>query len=78
MSAEQVLKSANALSPVEPLDLAEAILDGLDQPDHGIDQSWAAEAKDRLAAFRRGEVSALALGDVLAMRRTRAGSLSWP
>jgi putative addiction module component (TIGR02574 family) len=71
MSAEQLLKSASALSPVERLDLAEAILDGLDQPDQGIDQSWAAEAKDRLAAFRRGEVSAVALGDVLAKYHAR-------
>ena len=37
----------------------------LDAPDTKIDALWAAEAENRLAAYRRGEVRAIALSEVL-------------
>lgn len=45
---------------------AKAELDSLDQPDASLDALWAKEADDRLAAYRRGEIKALALSDVIA------------
>jgi len=45
--------------------LVERILDSLDQPDGVLDTLRAKEAGDRLAAYRRGEVKAVALVDVI-------------
>ena len=42
------------------------ILDRLDEPDASLDPLWVKEADDRLAAFRRGEIGAVALSDVIA------------
>lgn len=39
---------------------------GLDEPDASVDALWAKEADDRLTAYRRGEVRAVALSDVIA------------
>ena len=38
----------------------------LDEPDVPVDALWAKEAEDRLTAYRRGEVGAVALSDVFA------------
>ena len=38
------------------LQLVETILATLDKPDPEISAAWAAEAEDRLAAYRRGEL----------------------
>jgi len=61
-----VLSAARRLAPSEQLDLVERLLDNLDQPDAAIDSLWAREAQDRLEAYRRGEISAVPLSDVLA------------
>ena len=44
----------------------EHILESLDASDATVDKAWAKEAEDRLAAYRRGELEALGLADVLA------------
>ncbi len=44
----------------------ERILDSLDEPDVSVDTLWVEEADDRLIAYRRGEVRAVALSDVIA------------
>ena len=54
------------LPPDERLALVEHILDSLDVPDPSLDALWAAEAGDRLAAYRRGEIRAITLTEVLA------------
>ena len=46
--------------------LVERILDSLDEPGASVDALWAKEADDRLTAYRRGEVSAVALSEVIA------------
>lgn len=58
----QVLK----LRPQERLQVVERILDSLDQSDASLLKLWTHEAQDRLAAYRRGEVKAVALSDVIA------------
>lgn len=54
------------LPPLEQIALVEEILHRLDAPDATMDVLWAAEAERRLAAYREGEVQAIALSDVLA------------
>ena len=65
-NAEALSAQAAQLPPVERLALVEHLLDSLDVPDPSLDAVWVAEADDRLAAYRRGEIRAVALSDVLA------------
>jgi putative addiction module component (TIGR02574 family) len=60
---------ARKLSPSERPELVDDILASLDEPDANIDKLWAREAEDRLAAYRRGEIKAIPLEQVLAKYR---------
>ena len=62
---------ARKLSPAERIDLVDDILASLDEPDPNIDRQWAKEADDRLAAYRRGEIQAVPLEQVLAKYRAQ-------
>jgi putative addiction module component (TIGR02574 family) len=62
---------ATSLPPSERLELVEHLLDSLDAPDPEIDRAWTAEVEERLAAFRRGEMSAIPLADALAKYRDK-------
>lgn len=67
-NAESLSQQAAQLPPAERMELVERILDTLDTldtPDPNLDALWAKEAEDRLAAYRRGEISALPLAEVL-------------
>ena len=65
-TAEALSAQALQLPPYERLALVEHLLDSLDVPDPSLDALWVAEADDRLAAYRRGEISAVPLSDVSA------------
>lgn len=54
------------LPPEERMEVVERILDSLDAPDATLEALWATEANDRLAAYRRGEIKAVPLSDVIA------------
>ena len=54
------------LSSSERIELVDSILASLDEPDPSIDQLWIREAEERLAAYRRGEIKAVSLQEVLA------------
>jgi putative addiction module component (TIGR02574 family) len=69
MSTDELLKQAKTLAPADKLALVEALMNELDRPDAGIDAAWAAEAEDRLAAYRNGQIRAIPLADVLAKYR---------
>lgn len=69
MSTEELLEQAKTLPPAQQVELVEALLNELDRPDEGIDAAWAAEAQDRLAAYRKGLIRAIPLEDVLAKYR---------
>ena len=71
MSTEELLEQAKTLPPAEQLELVEALLNELNRSDQDIDAAWAAEAQDRLAAYRKGQIRAIPLEDVLAKYRTR-------
>jgi putative addiction module component (TIGR02574 family) len=66
VSAKTLSAQAMQLPPEERLALVDELLDTLDVPDAALDSLWAQEAQSRLAAYRRGEVQALALSDVIA------------
>lgn len=65
-TAEALSAQAAKLPPQERMEVVERILDSLDQPDAALEALWAQEADDRLAAYRRGEIKAVALSDVIA------------
>lgn len=65
-TAETLSAQAVQLPPEDRLALVERILDSLKEPDASMDALWAKEADDRLAAYRRGEIRALTLSDVIA------------
>lgn len=69
MSTEELLKQAKALAPAQKLELIEALLNELDRTDDRVDAAWAVEAADRLAAYRKGEIQAIPLAQVLAKYR---------
>ena len=60
---------ARKLSPEDRIELVDDILTSLDEPDPNIDRLWAKEAEERLAAYRRGEIKAVPLQEVLAKYR---------
>jgi len=68
-AAEKLSAAAKDLSPAERLAVVDAILSSLDAPDPKIDALWAAEAEDRLAAYRRGEIRSVSLTEVLSKYR---------
>lgn len=63
---------AAQLPPAERMEVVERILDSLDQPDAALDTLWVQEANDRLTAYRRGEIKAMALSDVIAKYQVAA------
>lgn len=63
-AAEELASLAAKLPPSERLELVESILATLDKPDPEIATAWAAEADDRLAAFKRGEIAIVSEEDV--------------
>ena len=65
-TSETLSAQAAQLAPEERIQLVERILNSLDQPDAALDVLWANEANDRLAAYRRGEIKAVGLPDVIA------------
>ena len=70
-TAKALSDRARKLSPEDRIGLVDDILASLDEPDPGIDRLWAKEAEERLAAYRRGEIKAVPLQEVLAKYRAK-------
>ncbi len=64
--AKTLIERARALPPEERIALVEDVLDSLDRADPDIDKLGAREATDRMAAYRRGELAARDLSEVVA------------
>ena len=67
--AKALGEQARDLPPQDRIALVEDVLDSLDRADPDIDRMWAREAKDRLAAYRRGDLAAKDLGEIVAKYR---------
>ena len=63
--AKMLTEQVRALPPHDRIALVEDVLDSLDRADPDIDQLWAREATDRLAAYRRGDLAAKDLTDIV-------------
>ncbi len=69
MSSADILESARRLRADERLVLIEQLIDSLDEPDLALQAAWQAEAEDRLASLKRGELAALPMQELLAQVR---------
>lgn len=67
----ELTEQASLLPPIERAELVEGILQSLDATDPSLDRLWSEEAKDRLAAYRRGEVEALDFDEMVAKHASR-------
>jgi putative addiction module component (TIGR02574 family) len=54
-----VLQTVLALPAIDRVAIVESLLASLDQPDAAIDECWAVEAEQRLAAFDAGQMEAI-------------------
>jgi len=68
-NAKTLIEQARSLPPQDRIALVEDVFASLDGADPAIDQMWAREASDRLAAYRRGELAAKDLADIVAKFR---------
>jgi putative addiction module component (TIGR02574 family) len=67
--AKSLGDQARELSPQDRIALVEDVLDSLDRSDPNVDRLWAKEARERLAAYRRGEIAAKDLSGIIAKYR---------
>lgn len=58
-------EQARKLTPEERIELVEDLLGSLDPVDPEIDRLWAEEARDRLAAYLRGEMKASTFQEIV-------------
>jgi putative addiction module component (TIGR02574 family) len=65
-NTKQILEVALTLPAMERAALAGELLPSLDRPDPRINEQWAREAEDRLAAFGVGEMKAIPAEGVFA------------
>lgn len=62
---ERLKDEAGRLAPGERLELVEHLLGGLDDFSDHAAAEWRTEARDRLNAFRSGELDTVPLADVV-------------
>jgi putative addiction module component (TIGR02574 family) len=67
--AKALGERARELSAQDRIALVEDLLDSLDQVDPNIERQWSKEAGERLAAYRRGEIEARDLSDIITKYR---------
>ncbi|WP_428001917.1 addiction module protein [Acidovorax sp.] len=65
-NANAISAQALQLPPDERMALVERILDSLDVADPALSSLWTQESQNRLAAFRRSELQAVDMKDVIA------------
>jgi len=63
-AAKEVLATALSLPAIDRAAIVESLLASLDHPDAGMDESWAVEAEERLAAFDAGQMKGILADEV--------------
>ena len=71
---KKLTAEAAKLSPEERSELIEGILTTFNAANPEIDALWLVEAQDRLQAYKRGEMAAYDMDDVLAKHLRRLDS----
>ena len=61
---KEVLETALALPAIDRAAIVESLLASLDHPDADMDESWAVEAEERLAAFDTGRMKGIPADEV--------------
>jgi putative addiction module component (TIGR02574 family) len=69
MTTAEILESARHMRADEQLFLIDSLYAMLDVPDPAIEAAWAIEAKDRTAAYERGEIQAAPIEELFAKMR---------
>jgi putative addiction module component (TIGR02574 family) len=69
VSLEEIEQQARTLVAEDRAQLIEALLESLHFPISDVEEAWAQEIEDRVAAFDRGEMPAYAAEDVFAEAR---------
>lgn len=67
--SQALIEQARQLPVLERMEVVDALLATIDEPNPEIDRLWVAEVEDRLAAYRRGEIKTVEMEDVLAKYR---------
>ena len=62
---KDILEEAIALQPLEKAELVDSLISSLNKPDSKLDQLWADEAESRLTAYKKGELKAISINEVL-------------
>ena len=65
-SLKQIEEQALGLNPEERAKLAEAMLESLNAPIAEVEEAWAREIEQRVAAYDRGDIQSHAAEDVFA------------
>lgn len=68
MNAEKVLEEALKLNQASRFILIDGLLKSLDAPDPAIEAIWAAEAEQRLKAYREGRLEGVPMEEVFASK----------
>lgn len=74
---EEILRAALSLREEVRAEIADQLLRSLEpEPDEvdEVEERWAREAEDRIAAFERGELSAIPGDEVFASLKLRRGA----
>lgn len=58
-STQRIFSEALTLPPAERAALIDRLLSSLDRQDSNLDELWAKEAEDRLAAYKAGELETI-------------------
>ena len=66
---ETVMKAAARLAPEEQIELVQRIMQSVDPTRPEIDAAWLGEARERIAAYERGEVETFDADEVIAELR---------
>jgi putative addiction module component (TIGR02574 family) len=65
-TAENLLKEALDLPPIERAALVDQLLTSLDKPDEAVDEVWRKEIAARLRAYRSGTAATVSAEETLA------------
>lgn len=73
VTIDDLVEQAKQLAPVEQAILSERILELVSPHDREWEEAWAAEARDRMDAYRRGEIEAHDFDEVMEEMRVKYG-----